>query len=878
MRFIYIFLIHIAFWLPLKSQTVEDITSNLYRQLQRFPQEKLYLLTDKTTYVAGEHIWFRAFLTDAILHCENAAISRYVYIDLIDPEGNICKHHLIHPDSNNVFHNRIELDDDMAEGTYRMRAYTSYMRSKPEYFFEKKLFIADPQSPLIAVEPQFTITGKRKVSVLFRFRNLLDSSFLPIEHVKIKGRDTKFKTFSTGRPISFRVHPDKDKHFCVAFTYRNKQFQKFISIPYSNPIPFDVSFFPEGGWLIPGIPAKIGFKALRYDGLSEEITGEIYDSNNQHIGSIQSLHAGMGYFTLTPESGKTYYALCTNKNNLTLRFSLPAVQPNASVIQVIAHNGQFEISTHGNGLTQENDLFLIIHMRGMVYYAQKMPPNHRVVLQTEGIPSGILQILLLDNQLNPLSERLIFHRQHDFAKAEITPDQSSYGKRAPVKMDITIDALEGFSNSGFVAVSVTDDHDILPDTAMTLTSYLLISSELRGNIEDAGFYLSDDPAASDALDALMLTQGWRRYDIPSAAKGLIEAPERYPETGQKLSGSVTANRESGKRVSDAFVQIVAPEMPFFKEVRTNPSGRFECADLSFPDSTLFLIMAFNPQEPYVTLKVDPDSPLLTANAMVTWPHERDDRFNRYITKADQKFMDEYGARSYEKTQPTVSAKTKSDEWSLFSSATVAYTVDLDIINLYKRDIVPLLLSIPNVNITEEGRVVIGQNHNETEFTGMPLPALLVIDDWIYSNPDIRDLAGVPIKGVEMLADKDSPFFGVSSRGMGGAILITTDRTNSRYDKFLDLPLLRSRATVKPLGFKKAETFYSPKYETQNQRQSLKSDLRTTIHWEPDVQIINGTGTVTFYTADGNNTSYSIVLEGITTDGTIIRQTGKIYIH
>ena len=111
---------------------------NIYRELRTFPQEKVYLMTDKAAYIAGEHIWFRVFLIDALSHRQDIPQSRYVYVDLIDPDGNIIKHHQIKPDSLGVFHNRIELRGELAEGTYLLRAYTAYMRSPADYFLKRK--------------------------------------------------------------------------------------------------------------------------------------------------------------------------------------------------------------------------------------------------------------------------------------------------------------------------------------------------------------------------------------------------------------------------------------------------------------------------------------------------------------------------------------------------------------------------------------------------------------------------------------------------------------------------------------------------------------------------------------------------------------------
>ena len=390
---------------------------------------------------------------------------------------------------------------------------------------------------MVSVEPQFTITREGNVSVSFKFRNRQDSTLLPVETLKIRVSSGDIKEYPAQNIISFRADPKKEKNLYMAFSHNNRQYHKYFPIPYPSNASFDVSFFPEGGQLLPETFSRIGFKALNGIGLSEEIVGEIYDSNDQHIVSIQSLHAGMGSFLLFPEEGKTYYALCTNEEDITLRFDLPDVQPNTCVLRAIQRNQQFFIVAEDHR-TVKDDLFLVVHLRGALLYAQQMPENNMVALKCMEIPPGLIQVLLLDKEMNPLSERLLFNRPHALAKADITTDKPNYERRDRVKMSIKINLPDGYQKKGSFALSVTDNHDVLPDTSMTITSYLLLSSELKGYIEDANYYLSNHPAAAEALDALMLTQGWRRYDIPSVAQGILEEPDGYIDGGQEFSGMV----------------------------------------------------------------------------------------------------------------------------------------------------------------------------------------------------------------------------------------------------------------------------------------------------------------------------------------------------
>jgi hypothetical protein len=67
------------------------------------------------------------------------------------------------------------------------------------------------------------------------------------------------------------------------------------------------------------------------------------------------------------------------------------------------------------------------------------------------------------------------------------------------------------------------------------------------------------------------------------------------------------------------------------------------------------------------------------------------------------------------------------------------------------------------------------------------------------------------------------------------------------------------------GLQKQRAFYAPVYETEAQSQSRLPDFRTTLFWNPDVEIRNATNTISFYTSDKEG-SYLGVLEGLDSQG------------
>lgn len=128
-----------------KSFTAETDSmsiGNLFlRQISVFPQEKIYIQTDKSAYVVGDTLWMRIHLVDA-LFLKQANASRYVYVELLNPLANVIERVMIRPDSLGYFYGHIPVDEDLPEGDYSLRAYTRFMQNLGEDYFFVNLFIS----------------------------------------------------------------------------------------------------------------------------------------------------------------------------------------------------------------------------------------------------------------------------------------------------------------------------------------------------------------------------------------------------------------------------------------------------------------------------------------------------------------------------------------------------------------------------------------------------------------------------------------------------------------------------------------------------------------------------------------------------------------
>ena len=128
----------------------------------------------------------------------------------------------------------------------------------------------------------------------------------------------------------------------------------------------------------------------------------------------------------------------------------------------------------------------------------------------------MLQFLLLDRENRPLSERLLFCYDEDRQpQVTATQDKPRYGRREKVSLTLDFKDAGGNPLTGDFSVSVTDNRIVASRRPNDIRTSLLLESELRGYVEDPAFYFDErEPARRQAADALMLSQGWRRYDIP----------------------------------------------------------------------------------------------------------------------------------------------------------------------------------------------------------------------------------------------------------------------------------------------------------------------------------------------------------------------------
>ena len=860
------------------SFSIDIVNSHFLNQFTISQQEKIYVHTDRSLYIQGEKIWLRVYLVNAVLH-QQVSHSRYVYVELVNRQKQIVSRIKIRP-VNNLFFGYINLPQTLTEGEYSLRAYTRYMENSGEdYFFIKNLRIINPSSLRIKFNIDFEYNEKTKkitahLDYIYKGQQLKPNKDI----LKITFDDKPDNIYYTisNKTVSFSFDRDKVKMIRATLDIDGMQYIRDVTVP-KYPADFDVAFFPEGGYLLTETNCAVAFKALKTDGSAENITGDIVDSDGNIITQIESLHLGMGKFYMVANENKTYYAVCTNAQGLEKRFELPAAKANMYSLRANWVKDNLYISVqHSNNIIDKKDLYLIVHTRGMTQYAAQWNFNDKaLIFNKNDFPSGVLHILLVDSILNPISERLAFNvNDMEQISTAFTTNKENYEAREKVLANVKISDTQNMPVKGNFSVAITDDSDVCADTTLSIFSTLLLTSDLKGYIENPDFYFNKNHKnAKEALDALMLTHGWRRYNVSEIIKGNYENPKIEFEKMQKISGDVLKYNGSNK-TEGSLVMIYSKQPPFTDYLIVDNAGKFSADDIEFPDSMTFTVKAFDTKgKPYVEIFMDfdkfPDvgniaiqSTVKTQNEqMQTQEHVQEEIF-AYEKGVWYLFIDEaivLGKR--------IKKEEKPDNPAWYSRhATQSFTEEKI------KELDPLFLSdiikkIPNVRI-EEGKVIY------EAYYSMSSPAqVAVLVDGVFIDTGgtfhIDDIDIQNVTRVDIFKRTATQLFGT----MGGhlVIAITTGTFSSVGNDKIQFNLKK----ISPLGFQLPVEFYSPKYEMEQQKNDKTPDLRTTIFWQPNV-VVNDDGKAdfSFYAAD-YPTTYTVVIEGLTDDGKIINSINKI---
>ena len=801
-------------------------------------KEKIYLHSDRAFYNSGDDIWFKAYLVDAAT-LRPEALSKVAYVDLINPFGEILITKTINV-KDGCGNGNFKLPVSLTGGEYTLRAYTTYMRNFDKAFFFRK-----------------------KININPVMQNLAES------------QDSTHTTL-----------PD----------------QKTDTIFSQKP---DVQFFPEGGYLVCGFPCEIGMKATGPDGKGIDISGFIFDSSGKKISEYSTLKFGLGEVQLVPLQGETYKARLS-WNNTEYEYEPPIALTNGTVMQVIEQEDFYHVNVRSS-LPDiiKNFSFVCTQKSSVLFDAKIGSDDEEIIIKVpkDIFEEGIAQFTLFDEDDNPCCERLVFvETGYIDSEVNLTISKKEYGKKELVELDVSTDIFGLLETEAAMSVAVAPVSAMTDNYETDIKSYLLLNSELRGEIEHPGYYFySDDPLRRKVLDLLMMTQGWRRYiwDEPRITDSTAHVYQ--PESGLRFEGKITRYGNHDKSAKEV-VSLTCNNNDEFSQYETDAdeNGHFKFDGIVFDDRASVIIQAKknNKDEKnsgmnyYIEMDElpppkEPAEYLATKNSFSKTSTSDYPKSSLTMKEIDSLYNIEKGnilleevLVTGEKPDRVAEKRTMYREPDYFVNISESYSQFnfLNVLQILNNKFPGLEISGTNVRSISKHEIEEsirrkkdkGPDTNNTDYTDTETPKQTKKYAYLLDGipADKETILSIPVSEIHFVdflrgGAKTAVF------GAAGAIGVIAVYTLDAEDR-LNFKEQRERKGIINFthpGFSKAKEFYTPVYSSKESK--LKPDYRTTLYWNPTLKLNElGEAKISFYTSDVPSV-YKIILEGISPDGEII---------
>jgi len=552
-------------------------------------QEKVYLHFDNNCYFLGDTIWYKAYV---VLADDNSPepLSRILYVELLNEQGYLMERQQLEINKLGQADGCFAICDTLFAGFYEVRAYTKWMLNfgydytKPWYSSEHvdygwgqksingSLYSGDYADALynwlmnhtdnVKYADMIKTSGyhilhlseqplKERLAAINKVRQTEDDDYKNNKSLDPHGMQKMYRDyhylFSRVLPVYSR--PD------TAANYMQKIMPTKITagdyrVDWKTP-EFDVRFYPEGGYLLEGQQCRVAWEAMNQQLERLNVSGVLLE-DGEPIDSVRAIHAGRGLITLDVQKGKKYkvrFEFADKK----FTFDLPDAEREGVRLWLEQDDEGVYIDV-AQAFRQPRQLYLNLYCRGKRLQSSPLSSQGGqsgvIAIYKEDLGEGVNQAVVVDSLGNVYADRLFFINRQQESQAKIAVAgiaNRPYKPLEKIRLNLLATDAKGRAlQFQTFSMSVRDEAQLDPSFATgNIMTNLLLESEIKGFVENPDYYFeADDEKHQQALDLLMLVQGWRRYDWR-----YIDHPEYFqvdylPEQKMVLYGDAIPLRTS----------------------------------------------------------------------------------------------------------------------------------------------------------------------------------------------------------------------------------------------------------------------------------------------------------------------------------------------
>ncbi|MBO7470875.1 MAG: hypothetical protein J6T78_03315 [Bacteroidaceae bacterium] len=281
------------------------------------------------------------------------------------------------------------------------------------------------------------------------------------------------------------------------------------------------AFYPEGGNLVKGLPARVAYTIKGERGVVE------IPASSDHKSVEIDINGTSHSYTL-PQA---------QDEGISLR--VDALRDDSLTMDLWATSG----------LSGKELGYALIHSgKVLTSFTFKAQGHQHFSIARSVLPEGVSQVTVFDTEGEALADRFVFRCPEYADSLQIQTTTTKLLPCGKVSMDITSTPYTSLSFSAMDANSVVNGR------RGDIKTWMLLGSDIRGYIANPEYYFeSDDAEHRKAADLLMLIQGWRRYDW-DAMNGNKEQKSLQPyESKLAIDGTIKAKKGTNADVAGVTV-------------------------------------------------------------------------------------------------------------------------------------------------------------------------------------------------------------------------------------------------------------------------------------------------------------------------------------
>jgi len=837
--------------------------------------EDIFIHTDKSIYLPGEDIWFKAYILNDESHLPSTKC-KVLFFSIIDSSNTIIyseKYRVKKGFTNGDFH----IPNSIKGGVFQIVANTENTQQlPPEFWYRKEIRIGYSSLDILNLSYSQNI-AMLPDSILEGEVNCFSSTGFPLKGVKINcivesnGKKIKFKEVisdSLGKAkINWKIPGKFMKNDLVLNIFgtqlKEKQVLK-IYIPLGKQ-GINISFYPEGGTLVQRLKNRIAFKATDNYGMPIDVKGVILNQKGDSLQRVETYHDGIGVFTLIPLPNESYTFSITSPLKTDSLYTLPKPIESGYTLTVNPFDSKtilVSVSTSYDLVGKQIKLALSNGSSAQSLFETVAKKENRFKISTNDCPIGITALTLFADE-KPVAERLVFLNKNKKMFVKIETDKEAYNSRDKVNVSITTLDYDGKPIPANLSLSVSEENKN-NNFQCNIFSELLLSSKLSGVDKDLSFYMENSAKADSALNFHLMVYGWRK----------IQLIETYSKsfTSKNISG-IKGHVYTSKKTPaiKATVQLLNSKTWNFLTVETDEQGFFIIPTKDYlllaQNDNLFISASFPNKKKELTVVLEPDNdteilshlklkaPVYEVFSLpqIQKPDKKNESLSDSSIFTPSEFIEEIvvmGTRlkpvlTNNEMRDQVFSSHKSDanhlKTNTFSSSSMpSYgNSDMSFLEVIRKISPPFQIRDGQIIFrgprtlkasSEIGALIV--------LNGVPLGTNISSISSAFTPQDIKDIKVIT-----------SPAAGLKyNRPSMGVIEITLLEGKDAIEKVEENTNKNDLSIIK--GYKIAREFSAPDYTPSINSNFDNSDIRTTLYWNSNIVTgNNGTQKISFFVGD-----------------------------